>query len=141
MGAFESGAANVTAFSVLVVDDNAQFRALIGAQLGNMGCRVHTVATASDFLSALITSKMHFDMAVIDLNLPDLRGDQILSWLGESEEISINMLPVLLVTGMPQLVSDSPLLDRRNVHLLAKPYRLAELERAVSGLLLCGTQH
>lgn len=141
MGAFQSAAESLAAIRVLVVDDDDLCRALMTRQLHAMGCTVAPVGTASAFLAELITSRRHYDLAVIDVNLPDLSGDKILSWLSESEETTTQSLPVLLMTGAPQRMEQLHQLSQRNVSLLAKPYRYSDLERAVSELLRGGTGH
>lgn len=131
-----------TAFRVLLVDDNHAFRLLISKQLEAMGCVVQTTPDASRFLGELMTARDPFDLAVVDINLPDMRGDMIISWLRESELSQVRSMPVLVVTGSPSGVAETLPKDAAHINMLPKPYKFSDLERAVSKLLGDGgTQH
>lgn len=126
------------AFRALLVDDNQEFRDLITKQLENMGCRVDSSAEAVGFLQNLITAKVTYDFAVVDIHLPDLHGDEIISWLRESELREVRSLPILIVTGFPNDLPSTLFIDDVNIFLLNKPYLYVELKEAVSRLLLGG---
>lgn len=122
----------------LLVDDNPEFRKTLTRQLEKMGCCVDSSAEAVGFLSNLVTSETTYDFAVVDLHLPDLHGDKIVSWLRESELREVQSLPVLIVTGFPNDLSDTFFVDDVKIALLTKPYRYSELVEAVSRLLVRG---
>lgn len=128
-------------FKVLLVDDNAPFRMMISKQLQDMGCEVQSAPNAGEFLGKLMAARDPFDLAVVDFNLPDLRGDMIISWLSESEEARVRDMPVLVVTGSPSGVSETLPDGHGRINLLSKPYKFDELETAVSELLSGDTQH
>ncbi|MEO0680009.1 MAG: response regulator [Pseudomonadota bacterium] len=122
-------------FHVLLVDDNDAFRSLITQQLERLGACVDGAANAGGFLTRIAAARRPYDLAVVDLRLPDLRGDHIISWLGDSEVEQVAALPILLVTGHPQSVPPSILHGSARVGVLCKPYGFADLARAVSRLL------
>ncbi len=125
---------------VLVVDDNDEFRELLTRQLEAMGCEVQTTSDASEFLAKLSTAKKPYDLAVVDIQLPGLHGDQIISWIRESELSELNTLPVLIVTGGTQGLPASPL-DETVMSILFKPYEYSELKATITRMLFRGTRH
>jgi two-component system cell cycle sensor histidine kinase/response regulator CckA len=126
---------------VLLVEDNEAFRMLLTSQLEALGCCVRAAPNASGFLSKLAEAECPFDLAVIDLRLPDLSGEQIVTWLEESEQQTVHSLPVLFVTGHPQDVSSARFKKRSKIRVLGKPYRFNELADAVTNLLVQGARH
>ncbi|MBU2983277.1 response regulator [Lentibacter algarum] len=126
---------NNTAFRVFVVDDNTAFRTVITKQLEKMGGCVESAEDASGFLSNLATSALSYDLCVIDLQLPGLHGDQIITWLRESEECKVRTMPILIVTGFPTELSDGVSLDGATTALLSKPYTYSDLKEQVFHLL------
>lgn len=128
-------------FSVLLVDDSPSFRMLMTQQLESMGCGVQAVPDASTFLSALMTARQPFDLVVIDFQLPDMKGDLIISWLAESELEQIRSMPVLVVTGFAHALPDDLRRGNQQLQLLSKPYRFPQLEAAVTKLLSGDTAH
>ncbi|NJD18862.1 MAG: response regulator transcription factor, partial [Gemmatimonadetes bacterium] len=81
---------------VLVVDDDADVRVLVGNILGNHGWQV---TEAEDGATALLQLGKRRDLAlvVLDLGLPDIDGLHVLRALRNSVETA--MLPVVVLTG------------------------------------------
>lgn len=122
-------------FRVLVVDDNAEFRTVLTKQLEKMGGCVESAGEASIFLSKFTTSIFDYDFCIIDLQLPDLYGDKIISWLRESEDHKVRSMPILIVTGFPTELASDIRLDGLTTALLSKPYEYSDLKEKVSRLL------
>jgi len=123
---------------VLLVDDNEEFRSLITRQLETLGCDVHPTAHASAFFSKLMTAQTPYDLAIVDIHLPGLNGDQVVSWLQRSEVSDVHSLPVLIVTGLPHGVADSLGVDDTHVAMLSKPFSYYQLKSVVSRVLARG---
>ena len=124
----------------LIVDDDEAFRDLLTRQLKHLGCEVRPTSDASDFLKELSTTKKRYDFAVVDLRLPGLNGDQILSWIRQSELSELRTLPVLIVTGNQNDLPAS-LLSATSISILFKPYEFEALKAAIGRMLLRGTLH
>lgn len=77
---------------VLIVDDEDIVRALLAAQIGQLGVRVDT-ASSSKALFDKLGSKS-FDLIVLDLGLPDEDGLVVLRQLRMTQDI-----PVLILTS------------------------------------------
>ena len=112
--------------TVLVVEDNTALAALVQQQLALLGYRTITVGTADAALQVL-RSGARVDLLFSDIMLPGSLDGRSLALAAQGLHPA---LPCLLTTGYEEL--DSP--TRRateHVHVLAKPYRRAELARAV----------
>lgn len=110
---------------VLIVDDDARFRALARTLLEAQGCEV--VAEAADRAEALAASRhVSPDAALVDIGLPDTNGFTL-----ARELISDTPgLQVLLTSTDPTLVTRSALADSGALAFVAKD-RLAVTELAV----------
>ena len=126
---------------VILVDDNEEFRAVIAKRLQNAGYSVTGMSNASAFLSEIATAGIRYDLAIVDVNLPDMQGDKIISWMKESELSSICALPVLVVTGWLSELPDALPIDGTAVEILRKPFRSQEFLETVNRLVQPGLRH
>lgn len=66
--------------SVVLIDDNVANRQLVEAVLGAMGeIRVHSASNGADGVA--LVAQVHPDLVLLDLNLPDVSGVQVLERL------------------------------------------------------------
>jgi EAL domain-containing protein (putative c-di-GMP-specific phosphodiesterase class I)/DNA-binding response OmpR family regulator len=112
-----------SAGSVLVVDDAADLRRLIGIALHRAGFDVLEAASGEAALEVVRTSAV--DLVVLDMGLPGMSGTDVIRALRKRQE-SIT-LPVLLMTGSGTSESVVENLDAGASDFLAKPVRLDEL--------------
>ena len=100
---------------VLVADDEAFSLSIIGRMLREMGCK--DVLAADDGAKAFAMfqseSQPPIKMAIIDFNMPDLNGLQILKLIRTGKTAAARNLPVLMLTGTADggLVSAAAALD------------------------------
>ena len=80
---------------LLVVEDDDQQRMAIMSLVGNGDIETHAAATADEALARL--KEQPFDCMILDLNLPDKPGAQVLEQLKQHEDWS--KLPVIVYTG------------------------------------------
>jgi len=116
--------------TVLVAEDDAGVRALVVAALQRYGYRV---MAAIDGMQALELYRLYghlIDLVVTDVNMPDLRGPELVRMLNESG----STLPVLYMSGF---TSESLALTDEAPHraFLAKPFTPIELGTAVRAIL------
>src|SRR5688500_3645706 len=71
------------ALHVLVVDDDADVRALLHRVLAKPG--YNTAEAASGAEARTVLGRQEFDVALIDIRLPDVSGLDILRWARETE--------------------------------------------------------
>lgn len=83
-------AAKTTSPAILVVDDDAEIRTLLGSYLRDAGLQVRTVADGAQMWRALRES--HFDLIVLDLMLPGDDGLVLCRRIRAESEVSIIML-------------------------------------------------
>ena len=81
--------------SVLAVDDNATIRKAIAMRLGARGYRVVTAADGPQALLAV--ERDAFDLVLLDLRMPGMRGDEVLKAL--RERYSATQLPVIMLAA------------------------------------------
>ncbi len=119
--------------TVLVVDDDAALQDLFKQFLKKVGLSRVVVGNGKDALSSL--EKQKFDLCFLDLNLPDMEGDEVYRQAKKMDE----ELPIVIITGYP----DSDMLDRilqiGPVTVLKKPLKFEQLNQTVKILGHKGT--
>jgi PAS domain S-box-containing protein len=117
---------------VVVVDDEADARDLIGRALVDQGARVFSYKTAEEALQALRSTKA--DVVVSDIGMPTMDGYQFMRAL-RSGEAPGERAPALALTAFAGADNRKrALLAGYQAHL-AKPFDLGELVLVVAGLV------
>ncbi len=111
--------------NVLLVDDDEEVAALVGEMLEHLGYRVTHSASAAAALGTLANGRQ-VDIVFSDVMMPGgMNGVEL------AREIRTRQLgiPVLLTSGYAEAAKNSA--EAEGVHVLAKPYRLEELDLAL----------
>jgi DNA-binding response OmpR family regulator len=110
---------------ILVVDDEADVRAMIAIVLRVHHFEIVEVASAAAALKALEDSS--FDIAIVDIFLDGANGFDLIAMMRER----VSGLAVVAISGMATLdfVSQSP--ELADVVCLQKPFRPNDLTRAI----------
>jgi DNA-binding NtrC family response regulator len=107
---------------LLLVDDDAEYRATISRRLQRRG---HTVQEAENLQSAMSVARTEqFDAAVVDLEMPDGSGVTLLHQLKEEDPA----LEVLILTGHGSIETAVEAMRQGAYDYLTKPCRFEELE-------------
>lgn len=107
---------------VLVVDDESTIRTTLFRAFERKGFQVIT-AQRVDEAKSLMQSNTTLDLAVIDLNLPDGSGIELMSWLK-----GINpKLQVIILTGFATIESAVMATQQGAFHFATKPVNLDEI--------------
>lgn len=106
---------------VLVIEDDQLVASGIVSGLRLLGLTVDHVASARDAQAALAAS--HFDIAILDLGLPDEDGMTLLARLRRNG----NSLPILLLTARDAVEDRVAGLEAGGDDYLLKPFDLSEL--------------
>ncbi len=107
---------------LLLVDDDAEYRATIARRLQRRG---HTVQEAESLQSAMAVARAEqFDAAVVDLEMPDGSGVTLLHQLKEED----SALEVLILTGHGSIETAVEAMRQGAYDYLTKPCRFEELE-------------
>jgi signal transduction histidine kinase/DNA-binding response OmpR family regulator/CHASE3 domain sensor protein len=107
---------------VLIVEDDARQRESIAELLGTAEVQITGVASASEALAALASTT--FDCVVLDFNLPDLSGYDLLEKMARQEEVSFP--PVIVYTGRSLSREEEQRLGRYSKSIIIKDARSPE---------------
>jgi chemotaxis family two-component system response regulator Rcp1 len=128
------GASRADGISVLVVDDDPNFRAAVGRALGRTEFRPATVPSALDalrFLARLapFQDAPTPDFVVLDFNLPDLKAPAVLACL--RADPLWRTIPVLVLSQIPGPADEHAALDAGAQTYHAKPSTAAALRELI----------
>jgi Response regulator containing CheY-like receiver, AAA-type ATPase, and DNA-binding domains len=116
---------------ILLVDDEAPLLRLMETYLGRMGYSLEACVSATEALQLFKNSAQVFDLAIVDLTMPEMPGETLALRL---LEINPN-IRILLCSGYPYDVSGLPASIRRHFAVLQKPFAPKMLDKAVGDLL------
>ena len=114
---------------VLLVEDEVLVAALAVDALEELGYRA-IEATNSKAALALAAADTQFEFAVIDIGLPDGRGDVLALELRKLR----TDLPIVIATGYDGGYLDPRLRDQPRMAVLSKPYDIAQLQAAIASI-------
>ncbi len=113
--------------SVLVVDDEKVVRDIIHRYLTKKGYDVLTTRNGREAL--LLGSQGVFDVILLDVNMPDMNGLEVLHQLKTKYPNAV----VVMLTGVadPESVIESTAMGMGATAFLKKPCELTELQRVI----------
>jgi CheY-like chemotaxis protein len=113
---------------ILVVDDERLVGDSIRRVLQFDG---HTAEIATNGAAALaLLQESSFDLVVTDFEMPGMKGDKLAAAIKAIRP----GLPVLLITAYGDQLRSAPLLHSTVDRILAKPFPVEDLRRAIAGL-------
>ena len=117
----------------LVVDDDRLARRLLGDALAEQGFEVHTAADGAEGMSKLLDLLLRLDLLVLDLCMPQLDGERLVSLIrragGEHD------LTVVVVSGLLDAQTTARLLAAGANAALSKAAGAGEIvERAIAAM-------
>ncbi len=116
---------------ILIVDDNASNRDLLGRQLTRSG---HTVSDAEGGHAALDRlAHEAFDLILLDMMMPDISGYEVLRRLKSQENTAD--VPVIMISALDDLDSVTRCLEAGAVDYLLKPFDPALLRARIGSSL------
>ena len=83
--------------SILIVDDDASVRKTLSSILSQEGYIVETMDNGKQALKAI--EKEHFDVALIDIQLPDVKGVDLLAKIKQKQPRMVR----IIITGFPSM--------------------------------------
>ncbi|MFD0981946.1 adenylate/guanylate cyclase domain-containing protein [Tropicimonas aquimaris] len=102
---------------ILVVDDTAQNRDLLQRQLVRQGHEV--VAAASGTEALAMVAREEFDLALVDILMPDLNGIELLARLKANDDW--RQIPVIMVSGLNEIHAVTRCIEAGAEDYLEKP--------------------
>jgi excisionase family DNA binding protein len=114
--------------TVLVVDDDEDLQNMFKLFLKKNGYSRLVVGSGKDALAAL--EKQKFGLCFLDLQLPDVPGDQVYAVLKDKHPDT----PVVIITGYPDSEIMNNILKFGPVTVLKKPLRVDNLQETLKHL-------
>lgn len=112
---------------VLVVDDEAAITGMIRRMLEGLDYRVTAKTCSSAALKAVNANPQEFDLLLVDMTMPNMRGDQLARNVREIRPD----LPIILLSGFSELLTQE-LMDELGLSAcLKKPILRWELSRSL----------
>jgi two-component system, response regulator, stage 0 sporulation protein F len=118
---------------VLVVDDDADMRAMLTSKLEGVGCVAYEATSGREALEVLTSlgSQDGVDLLLIDLRMPGPDGLEVLRELREVRQLP----PAILMTAFAEPLVRTEALGLA-IHLLDKPFTFEALRRVAALLIL-----
>jgi DNA-binding NtrC family response regulator len=107
--------------SILVVDDDADVRKSLSSILSKEGYSVETVENGKQ--ATRISEKSRFDIALIDIKLPDMEGTELLHRLKENQPHMVK----IVITGFPTLENAMETVNEGADGYILKPFDTEKL--------------
>ncbi len=121
---------------VLVVDDSATMRRMIMASLsGLQGIEFEQAVSGLEAIERLTLTRM--DLVVLDLNMPDVHGLEVLKFV--RSQPSLGQVPIIVLTTRGDDDSRAAALMHGASLYLTKPFDPRALAPEVERLLMQGT--
>lgn len=102
---------------------------MLSSVLSNEGYLVEAVKNGKEAIKTC--EKSVFDVALIDVELPDIKGTELLNRLKKMQPKMIR----IIITGHPSLESAMKAVNERADGYVLKPFEVAELLEMIKGLL------
>jgi CheY-like chemotaxis protein/signal transduction histidine kinase len=112
---------------ILVVEDEELIQMLIAGQLEEMGLSVELAGTAAEAKSKMLLLKGALDAVIIDIGLPDAKGDTL---VGELRAM-YPALPIVISSGYDKAATLSRFATAPLIEFLTKPYTEDQLRAAL----------
>jgi two-component system nitrogen regulation response regulator GlnG len=107
--------------NILVVDDDTEVRKVLSSILSEEGYFVELVENGKQAIRA--SEKTHFDLALIDIKLPDMEGTELLHRLKEKQPHMVK----IIITGFPTLENAMETVNEGANGYVLKPFDIPKL--------------
>ncbi len=118
---------------VLVVDDSSAMRAFVRGALESRGITDDVIEAASGFEALRLLPRERFDLALVDINMPDIHGLDVIRLIRANE--SHKATPILVISSEASQRDREKGLALGADDWLQKPFVPEDLERAIDRVL------
>lgn len=115
--------------SVLLVDDSHDMLELLRRNMNELGLNPYGASAVVDAIEILESSPV--DLVITDLNMPEIGGVQLVKYMGQH----FSSIPVLVITGYPNVQDAVEVIKLGAVEYLTKPFTFDELQAAINEIL------
>ena len=111
---------NFRGVTALLVDRNGYCRSLVSQMLRGFGLQsMHSCSSGEEAKKLL--KETYIDMCVIEADLPDMRGSELIRWIRQENKEPLRFVPILVLSGYTQLRMLSETRDSGANLVLKKP--------------------
>ena len=120
---------------ILIADDDRLVRESLHDVLADLGCDIAQAGSGTDAIAML--RRMHCDLLLSDVDMPDMTGFQLLSWVTDSTHFNhlAARPPVVLMSARADHQLGLAATRAGAVTLLSKPVELPAITSLVHHLL------
>jgi two-component system chemotaxis response regulator CheY len=118
---------------ILIVEDSATMRSLIATSLEDLDIPVKITEASSGFEALRYLPREEFDLVVTDINMPDINGLELVSFVKNNEKYS--RIPLVIVSTEGSHRDCEKGLGLGANAYLVKPFAPGELRQVVKDLL------
>lgn len=118
---------------ILIVEDSETMRSLLASSLEELDTPVKVSEAASGFDALRILPREDFDLVVTDINMPDINGLELLSFVRGNERF--RSIPVVIVSTEGSERDRDKGLELGADAYLVKPFDPSALREVVADLL------
>ena len=115
--------------TVLIVDDDPKMRELLTSILENAAYIVETASDGKEAIKAC--KKVPFDVAIIDVELPDIKGTKLLGTLRALQPKMIR----IIITGYPSIENAVTAVNEKADGYILKPFNPDDLLEMIKKLI------
>ncbi len=123
---------NLEGKSLLIVDDNQTNRQILNKQASSWGMLTRSTQSAAEALT-LLDKKEYFDIAILDMQMPDMDGVSLAKQIRQLE--AYQKLPLVMLTSMGRYEVDRQDIEQYFAAFLNKPIKQAQLLNVIAGIL------
>jgi DNA-binding NtrC family response regulator len=107
--------------NTLIVDDDPQIRSTLASILENESYLVETAENGKKAIR--MCDKASFDVALIDIELPDIKGTELLHILSKKQPKMVR----IIITGHPSIENAAKSVNEKADGYILKPFNVPEL--------------
>lgn len=107
--------------NILIIDDDAQMRSMLSSILEEEGYAVEAVDNGKQAIKTC--EKMPFDIALIDVDLPDIKGVELLPKLKQMQPKMVK----IIITGNPSIENAVKAVNEKSDGFILKPFNVPQL--------------
>jgi CheY-like chemotaxis protein len=117
--------------TVLVVDDEAPLRRVVGRALERLGCAVLEAADGAEAVRVVESGRHRISLILLDVRMPGMSGDEAFPVLRRLAPA----VPIIMMTAFAKEGVIERLRELGAAAVLVKPFEMEELLGAVSAAL------
>ncbi len=119
--------------TILIADDDRLVRESLYDVLADLGCTIEVAGNGTDAIAVL--RRMQCDLLLSDVDMPDMTGFQLLSWVSEETGHLNRRTPVVLMSARADHQLGLAAQRAGAFTLLSKPVELPAITALVSQIL------